>query len=75
MKRFDGIKDLNHLKTLEEENKEGFVVRFQNGMRVKTKFAEYVRLHRIITGISNVAIWEYLKDGRSFDELISKVPD
>jgi RNA ligase len=75
VKRFDGINDLMHLKTLEEENKEGFVVRFKNGLRVKMKFAEYVRLHRIITGVSNVAIWEYLKEGKSFDELLQKVPD
>ena len=74
-KKFDGINDLQLLKTLEEENKEGFVVRFQNGLRVKMKFTEYVRLHRIITSISNVAIWEYLKDGKSLDMLLKKVPD
>ena len=39
------------------------------------KFAEYVRLHRIITGVSNVAIWEYLAEGKSFEELLEKVPD
>lgn len=75
VKKFDGINDLKYLKTLEQDNKEGFVVRFQNGFRVKMKFAEYVRLHRIITGISNITLWEYLKEGKNFDELISKVPD
>lgn len=75
VKRFDGINDLQELKTLEENNKEGFVVRFKNGFRVKMKFAEYVRLHRIIAGVSNVAIWEYLSQGKSFDELLEKVPD
>jgi RNA ligase len=75
VKRFDGIKDLQHLKTWEEENKEGFVIRFQNGFRVKMKFAEYIRLHHIVTGVSNVTVWEYLRDGKPFDELIDKVPD
>lgn len=75
VKRFDGINDLQQLKALEGYNKEGFVIRFQNGFRVKMKFAEYVRLHRIITGVSNVTIWEYLKEGKSFDELLVKVPD
>ena len=75
VRRFDGINDLAQLKLLEEENKEGFVVVFQNGLRVKMKFAEYCRLHRIITGVSNIAVWEYLKDGKSFDELLKKVPD
>lgn len=75
IKRFDGINDLEELKALEKNNKEGFVVRFKNGFRVKMKFAEYVRLHRIITGVSNIAIWEYLKDGKPFDALLEKVPD
>ena len=56
-------------------NREGYVIRFENGFRVKIKFDEYVRLHRIITNVSNVSIWEYLRDGESFDELLTKVPD
>jgi RNA ligase len=75
VKRFDGINELQQLKSLEVENKEGFVVRFKNGFRVKMKFAEYVKLHRIITGVSNIAIWEYLAEGKSFEELLKKVPD
>lgn len=75
VKRYDGINDLSQLKALEENNKEGFVIRFKGGMRVKMKFAEYVRLHRIITGVSNVTVWEYLSQGKSFDELLDKVPD
>lgn len=66
---------MQELKQLEQNNKEGFVIRFKNGFRIKMKFAEYVRLHRIITGVSNVAIWEYLVQGKSFDELLEKVPD
>lgn len=75
VKKFDGINDLQELKALEENNKEGFVVRFKNGFRIKIKFTEYVRLHRIITGISNITIWEYLSEGKSFDELLERVPD
>ena len=75
VKKFDGINDLHELKALEENNKEGFVVRFTNGFRVKVKFEEYMRLHKIITGVSNIAIWEYLAEGKSFEELLEKVPD
>lgn len=75
VKRFDGINDIEQLRGLEEDNKEGFVIKFKDGFRVKMKFAEYVRLHRIVTGVSNVAVWEYLKDGKSFYELLEKVPD
>lgn len=75
VQKYDGVKDISLLKSLEEKNKEGFVIRFKSGMRMKVKFTEYVRLHRILTGISNVSIWEYLSEGRDFDELLEKVPD
>lgn len=69
------ITNLIDLKKLEENNKEGFVVRFSNGLRVKIKFDEYVRLHRIITNVSNITIWEHLKDNFNFDELLDRIPD
>lgn len=56
-------------------NKEGYVLTNNSGFRVKVKFEEYVRLHKIITGCSTRMVWEYLKDGLSFDELLSNVPD
>lgn len=75
VKRYDGINNLSELKALEEDNKEGFVVKFSNGFRVKVKFDEYIRLHRIVTGVSNLSVWEYLSEGKPFDELLDRVPD
>jgi len=75
VKKYDGINSLDQLKNLKEENREGFVIKFKSGLRVKLKFNEYLRLHRIITGVSNVVIWEHLSEGRSFDDLLDKVPD
>ena len=50
--RYDGITDLSALRDREEANREGFVIRFAGGTRVKVKFAEYVRLHRLVTGVN-----------------------
>lgn len=75
VKKYDGINDISQLTALNEENKEGFVVRFKSGLRVKVKFAEYLRLHRIITGVSNIVIWEHLSEGQPFEGLLEKVPD
>ena len=69
------ITDLNNINSLERDNSEGVVIRFESGFRMKVKWEEYVRLHRIVTGVSNKTIWEYLKDGKDFDELIDRVPD
>ena len=75
VRRYDGIKDIYDLKKLEENNKEGFVVKFQNGFRLKVKFEEYCRLHKILTQVSNKTVWEYLSQGKDFDELLDRVPD
>jgi len=75
VKKYDGINDLQTLKSLNEENKEGFVIRFKGGLRVKVKFIEYLRLHRIVTGVSNLVIWEHLSEGLPFEDLLEKVPD
>ncbi len=74
-KLYDGINDYTTLKFLISNDKEGYVVKFKNGFRVKVKGEEYVRLHRILTNFSNVDIWEYLKDGKDINELLDRVPD
>lgn len=75
VKRYDGLNDLQAIRQMQMDNKEGFIIRFVNGYRVKIKFAEYVRLHKIITQVSSKTIWEHLRDNQSMDELLDKVPD
>ena len=75
IKKYDGIENYDSLKSMIGNDREGYVVRFKNGFRMKIKGEEYVRLHRILTGFSNVDIWEYLKDGKNIDELLDRVPD
>jgi hypothetical protein len=45
------------------ENGEGVVIRFAGGLRLKLKREEYLRLHRIVTGVTPRRIWEMLRDG------------
>ena len=76
VKKYDlTVNNLNDLKELEENNKEGFVVKFEDGLRVKVKFKEYVRLHGILTNVSNLVVWEHLKNNYNFDALLDRVPD
>jgi hypothetical protein len=63
------------LKEQISNDREGYVIRFKNGFRMKIKGEEYKRLHRILTNISNRDIWEHLKDRKPFDEILDKVPD
>ncbi len=57
VKRYDGLNDLEAIRLMQIDNKEGFIIRFDNGFRIKVKFVEYVRLHRIITQVSSKTIW------------------
>jgi RNA ligase len=63
------------LKNNIENNKEGYVLRFKNGMRVKIKSEEYVRLHKVLTNVSNMDIWLYMKNGEDLNLLLNAVPD
>ncbi|MFE2994117.1 RNA ligase [Nocardia sp. NPDC059246] len=58
------------------DNAEGFVIRYLNSdLRVKIKLDEYIRLHRIVTGLSEKVVWEHAAAGRPFEELIADLPD
>jgi RNA ligase len=64
------------LKERNEANKEGFILRFQPGnFRMKIKFEDYVRLHRILTGFSSKDIWEILMKGEDLEQFLDRVPD
>ena len=75
VKRFDGISDIAELRKVEQENAEGFVIRFESGLRVKMKFAEYVRLHHIITHVNARIIWDLLRTDQPLEPLLERVPD
>ncbi len=65
----------DELKREISNSKEGYVIRFRNGMRMKIKGDEYVRLHRILTNFSTKDIWELLKNGEPLEPFLDRVPD
>jgi RNA ligase len=57
-------------------NAEGFVVwQAERDERVKIKFAEYKRLHRLLTGINGRHVWEILAAGDDPVEVFAGAPD
>lgn len=76
VKTYGGVDSLADLLTRPQlDNFEGYVVRFKGGMRVKVKMDEYVRLHRLVTGVSTKTVHEFLSAGRDLSELVDRVPD
>jgi hypothetical protein len=66
---------IEDLRLTEAPNEEGFVLHWGNGLRLKIKFAEYVRLHRLLTQVSSKSIWELLANGQDIAEVLDNVPD
>jgi RNA ligase len=60
----------------ERAGAEGLCVRYLNEDRiVKIKQEEYVRLHRIVTGLSERSVWEHMCAGSPLGDLLGTLPD
>ena len=75
VKKYDGIKDFNKLKELDISNKEGFVIKFKSGFRMKIKFENYFRLHKIVSNLNDKYILEILKENQDFDKILLNIPE
>ena len=61
------------LKSHDLDNKEGYILRFDNGERVKIKFDNYIKLHRIVSNLTVKNVFEYIKNNKSIEDL--GIPD
>lgn len=58
------------------DNEEGYVLYWpEHDFRAKSKFDEYVRLHKIMTEYSMKRLWEHLKEGGDIAAFVNNVPD
>lgn len=60
---FDLGSDFDGIKALNLKNREGFVVRFEDGFRFKVKFEDYIALHSSIFSVSTRSVWNLLRKG------------
>lgn len=57
------------------DGREGLVVEAFDGTRVKVKYEEYVRLHKIVTGLNARAVWEAIGAGQNVGQICAEIPD
>lgn len=69
------INDMIELQKTLPKDKEGFIVRFASGLRVKIKGEEYLRLHRVVSGITPLFIWREMKNGKLPDSYLKAIPE
>ena len=54
---------------------EGFVIRFKNGYRIKIKSDDYVRIHRLISNVKPLFIWECMMKGDDLKKIRTELPE
>lgn len=54
---------------------EGFVVRFDDGQRLKIKGAEYRRIHALVSRITPLAMWEIMQAGDDLATIRRDIPE
>lgn len=54
---------------------EGWVLRFSDGLRLKIKGDEYLRIHRIVSHLTPLAIWDLMANGGDLDSYRKDLPE
>lgn len=65
-------------KWQEEHNtldQEGFVVKFQDGKRVKIKSKRYLEVAKLLANLTYKHLWENMEDGRVDEALVFQIPE
>lgn len=73
VKRYN-FKEFGEILKIQDNDREGFVVRFTDGSRVKIKFENYVKLHRLIMGFRIEDFIDSLEKN-DIEAVIDKLPD
>lgn len=69
------IEEMIALQATMPKDQEGFVVRFDQGLRVKIKGKEYLRIHKLISELSPIAFWESMDSGIVNREYMQHLPE
>jgi RNA ligase len=80
--KYNSFSDLEKdIKRFDYVNLEGYIIKFLseeedngNNFRVKIKYSEYCKLHKSISNLSNVYVYDFWKENK-LNDLIGNMPD
>ena len=72
---YDSIDQLLDVAKRLPRDREGFVVRFRGGLRIKLKGEEYCRIHRLVTYCTPLALWEAMMNSQDMDAIRRELPE
>lgn len=68
--------EIENTISLDRRNAEGVVVLNEfTGERLKMKQEDYIELHKVMTGLNERQLWEWLSHGKTIDEILSDLPE
>lgn len=72
---YTSVTDLIEKARILPASEEGFVLKFDNGLRLKVKGDEYCRIHRIVSRLTPLAMWEAMAAGDDLEEIRKQLPE
>lgn len=72
---FNNVNQILELCKTLPYDKEGFVVQFKNKVRIKIKGDEYCRIHRLISNVSPLSLWEALFKKDNIEQSFKDLPE
>ena len=72
---FNSIEEMLDKSKELPSSEEGWVVRFDNGYRIKIKGDEYCRIHRVISNCTPLSVWDMMRNCQDLAPIIAKLPE
>jgi RNA ligase len=72
---FSAVSELLALAKSLPPTEEGFVLRFSDGLRLKVKGDEYCRIHRMVSRLTPLAMWEAMQAGDDLEAVRRQLPE
>lgn len=72
---FASVSDLLAVVKTLPPTEEGFVLRFVDGLRLKVKGEEYCRIHRMVSRVTPLALWEMMQAGDDMQTMRRELPE
>lgn len=73
-KQYASVDELVKVAETLKLDTEGFVVRFTNGYRIKIKGQRYCYVHRLISNVTPLCIWEMLCNCEDMENVVKELP-
>ena len=67
--------ELENVLADDDPKREGFVLHYDSGEKVKIKFAEYKRLHKLLTSLTARDVWQWLSEGKHISDMVEGLPE